>query len=223
MGQEAEWTSNEERVHNLYMAQSKELDRRKALLSESSKRAAQAILPLAHALKDEELLEKLGGCGLHLDRDLLRQWSAEDGSAEELTRRLIVQDGNQSHLAGEQLTWVWAAIQVLWERWFPESPSFETLDERIAGGYGRRNTPEGCAGWVKAWEIMQQLGGRLQIHTLREFDERFEGTELLQNWVQDLEMALGDLARPEQNREWFQRACNSAKAFPRGSQTRTKR
>jgi tetratricopeptide (TPR) repeat protein len=195
------------------MAQSKRLDRRKALLSESCKRAAQVVLPLAHGLKDEELLEKLGGYGLQLDRDSLRQWSAIDGSAEEVIRRLIVHDRNQRALPDQELIWVWAAIQVLWERWFPETPSFEMLDELIAEGYDRRDTPEGCEAWRKAWQMLQQLGDRLQILTLREFDERFEGTEFLQNWVQDFEMALGDLARPGQNREWFQRRIQFCESF----------
>lgn len=169
-------------------------------------------MPLAHGLKDEELLEKLGGYGLHLDRHLLRQWSANDGSAEEMLRRLFV-DPNERALRDEQMTWVWASLQVLWERWFPETPGFEMLDKRIAEGYDRRDTAEGCEAWLNAWQMLQQLGDRLQTHTLGEFDERFKGIEMVQNWVQDLEMALGDLARPEQNREWFQRRIEFCESF----------
>jgi hypothetical protein len=87
------------------------------------------------------------------------------------------------------------------------------LDGLIADGYDQRDTPEGCEAWLKAWQMLQQLGDRLQIHTLREFDERFKGTELLQNWVQDLAMPLGDLARPEQNRDWFQRRVQCCESF----------
>jgi tetratricopeptide (TPR) repeat protein len=195
------------------MAQSRTLDRRKAVLSESCKRAAEVIMPLAHGLKEEELLEKLDGHGLQLDRDSLREWSATDGSAEEVMCRLIVHDRNPRALPDEQLIWVWAAIQVLWQRWFAETPSFEMLDELIAEGYDQRDTPEGCEAWLKAWQMLQRLGDRLQIPTLREFDERFKGTEMLQNWVQDLEMALGDLARPEQKQEWFQRRIQICESF----------
>jgi tetratricopeptide (TPR) repeat protein len=186
--------------------------RRKAVLSESCRRAAEVILPLAHGLEEEELLEELDRRGLQVDRDSLRQWSATDGSAEEILRRLIAAP-NQRALPDEQLIWGWAAIRVLWERWFPETPSFEMLDECIAEGYDRRDTAEGCEAWLKAWQLLQQLGNRLQIPTLREFDQRFEGTEFLQNWVQDLEMALGDLARPEQNRGWFQRRIEFCEGF----------
>ena len=195
------------------MTQSKSLDRRKPVLSEGSKRAADAILPLAHGLKDGELLEMLGAYGLQLDCDSLRQWSTSDGSAEEVIRRLALHGRNQRDLPDQELIWVWAAIQVLWQRWFSETPSFEMLDERIAEGYDQRDTAEGCEAWLEAWQMLQQLGDRLQIHTLRELDERFEGTELLQNWVQDLEMALGDLARPEQKREWFQRRIQFCESF----------
>lgn len=116
------------------MVQSKILDRRKGVLSESCKRATDLILPLVHGLEDEELLERLGSYGLQFERNDLRQWSATDGSAEEMLRRLIA-GPHQRALRDEQLVWVWVAIQVLWERWLPETPSFEMLDECIAVGY----------------------------------------------------------------------------------------
>ncbi len=163
------------------MGQFQGFSRQKAAYSESFKRGAQVILPLAHGLNDEELLEKLGGYGLHLDRDSLGKWSATAGSAEEVTRRLIVHDRNKPGLPDEQMVWIWVVIQVLWERWVPESPSFEMLDDRIAEGNDRPNRSEACEVWLDAWRILQRLGDKLQIHTLREFDQRFEGTELLQN------------------------------------------
>ena len=194
------------------MAPSKTCDRRKAVFNESCRRAGEAILPLALGLKDEELLEQLADYGLQFDRNSLRQCCEIDGSAEETLRRLFI-DPDQQALPDEQLIWVWAAIQVLWQRWFPDTPSFEMLDELIAEGYDRRDTPEGCEAWLKAWQTLQQLDDRLQIHALREFDARFKGAEMLQNWVQDLEMALGDLARPGQNREWFQRRIQFCESF----------
>ena len=57
-------------------------------------------------------------------------------------------------------------------------------------------TPQGADDWLAGYEILKKVSDKLQMRTLREFDKRFAGTELLQNWVQDLEMALGDLARP---------------------------
>src|SRR5436190_3809493 len=126
--------------------------KRAQVLSERCKRAAETILPLARGLKDEELLEMLGGYGLHFERDSLRQWSATDGSAEEVIRRLIVHDGNRRDLPDQQLIWAWAAIQVLWQRWSPETSNFEMLDERVAEGYDRRDTAEGCKAWLsRGW------------------------------------------------------------------------
>ena len=71
-------------------------------LSESSRRAANAILPLAHDLMDEELLEQLGGYRLQLERNSLRQWPASDDSAEEVIRRLIVHHQPQRELPEQE-------------------------------------------------------------------------------------------------------------------------
>jgi tetratricopeptide (TPR) repeat protein len=173
-------------------------------VQERFKRQGRVLLSWAIHLSDTELLGKLGECGIEVDRSSLQQWSAAAGSAEEIARRLSAQGRLKQGLTDINLLWTWAAIAVLWERWFPDSPSFEMFDNRIQDGYDRPDRREGCREWLEAWQVLLRIAEKLQIGTLRAFDERFQGTELLLNWVQDVEMALGDLARPEQDREWFQ-------------------
>ena len=174
-------------------------------VQERLKRQGGVLLSWAYLLSDAELLAILSDRGIQLDQDSLQQWLASVGSAEEMARRLSTRGGVKPGLKDTDLAWIWIAITVLWERWFPDSPNFEMLDGRIQDGYDRSNRQEGCREWLEAWQVLLRLTEKLQIGTLRAWDERFQGTEMLLNWVQDVEMALGDLARPEQDREWFER------------------
>ncbi|MDA1277105.1 MAG: SEC-C metal-binding domain-containing protein [Verrucomicrobia bacterium] len=177
------------------------------------KQAAQILFPLAHALGDEELVSKLSDLGIQLTRACLQEWSGFAGSADEIVRWLRDQGRLKPDRAEDDRLWIWVAITVLWERWFPEFPSFEMVDERINDGYGQTDHREGCREWLNAWQILLRLMERLQIRTLREFDKRFQGIELMQNWVQDLEINLGDVARPEQNGEWFEQRIQFCQQF----------
>ena len=111
---------------------------------------------------------------MHLDRDPLRQWSATDGSAEEVISRFAAHDRNKPCVPDEQLIWVWAAIQVRWERWLAEKPSFAMLDEHIAEGYDRRDTSEGCEDWLNTWQVARLVPDQ-GFMSGREFAKLFGG------------------------------------------------
>ena len=68
------------------------------------------------------------------------------------------------------------------------------LDDRIAAGYDNAETPQGAGEWLVGYEILKKLGDKLQMRTLREFDRRFAGTELLQNCLSTARPGL--LPRP---------------------------
>jgi tetratricopeptide (TPR) repeat protein len=161
---------------------------------------------------DAELVGQLAQLGIDLDRETLRQWAAVAGSAEELACALKVQGRTKPEATATEHAWVWAAIAILWERWFPDLPSFEMLDDLIGDGTGAEGG-ERCKIWLDAWRVLVRLAEKLRIDSVRGFDERFRGIELLQNWVQDLEMEMGDLARPGRDLEWFQRRAQYCEAF----------
>jgi tetratricopeptide (TPR) repeat protein len=81
----------------------------------------------------------------------------------------------------------------LWERWFPDEPCFELLDDKMQAGYQLQAPGEAaaaCTIWLGAWNDALRIFDKSGMQSIREFDERFKGTEFVCNWVQDLEHAL---------------------------------
>jgi hypothetical protein len=170
---------------------------------------------LRHSLaigNDAELLTSLANCGIELDRETLGQWTSVAGSAEEIARALKVQGRFRSGWTARDHAVVWAIITILWQRWCSESPNFEMLNDLIGDGI-EAEAEDRCEIWLAAWRLLVLLADKLRLDTVRAFDERFHGTELLQNWVQDLEMELGDLARPGHKRDWFRKRAEYCQAF----------
>ena len=90
---------------------------------------------------------------------------------------------------GQEGDWIWVCLTVLWERWFPDQPSFEMLDEKMQRGYKllAANDEAGAAhSWLDTWRDVLVLADRLNLRTVEDFDERFGGTQSVFNWVQDM-------------------------------------
>jgi hypothetical protein len=47
-----------------------------------------------------------------------------------------------------------------------------------------------CRPWLEAWDDVLRLLDKAGIESIEEFDEQFRGTQLLFNWIQDLEDEL---------------------------------
>lgn len=147
----------------------------------------------AKLLTDRELLDKLDSFGLHMDRPALERLLKEALSAEEIARSLVVQSAFKGKRRRWDTDWVWICIAALCQRWFPETPSFERLDDRMQEGYQQiksRNVPAACRVWLEAWADVLAILDKARITSMPEFDDRFRGTQSLFNWVQDLESEL---------------------------------
>lgn len=91
--------------------------------------------------------------------------------------------------------WVWIALTCLWERWCPEVPNFEMVDDKMQAGYAELNAgnlERACQLWITTWHDILKIMARHEISTLDAFDEQFAGTQSIYNWVQDFEMELGN-------------------------------
>lgn len=73
-------------------------------------------------------------------------------------------------------------------------PEFASLDEKMQTGYKLQRQKdldtEVCKVWLEAWSDFLDLYDKLGTTTIKEFDHRFNGTQSVSNWVQDLESAL---------------------------------
>ncbi len=147
----------------------------------------------ANLLTDAELLSKLQSFGIDLDRPRLGELCDKALSAEEVARPLLEQCtfiSKRDELEGD---WVWICLVALWQRWFPDKPCFEMLDDKIQAGYDAMDNAgvvAACRIWLDAWADVLRILDKAGFRSISEFDEHFRGTQFLFNWIQDLEGEL---------------------------------
>jgi tetratricopeptide (TPR) repeat protein len=158
----------------------------------------------AQHLTDGELLAKLHSFGIDLDRASLGRLCEETLSAEEIARPLLESCTFKTQREAMEGDWIWICLVTLWQRWFPDKPSFEMLDDKMQVGYDRM-AAEGpvaaCRIWLDAWTDVLRLLDKAGIQSIDELDNRFRGTQSLFNWVQDLENELWNAGL--ENREFL--------------------
>jgi tetratricopeptide (TPR) repeat protein len=147
----------------------------------------------AKNLTDDGLLAKLRSFGIELDRPALERLCRVALSAEEIATPLLDQRTFHERQAEMESDWIWVCLTALWQRWFPDQPCFELLDDKIEAGYDLQG-PEGaqaaCGIWLEAWRDVLGLLEKGGLQSIRAFDERFRGSQSLFNWIQDLEDEL---------------------------------
>jgi tetratricopeptide (TPR) repeat protein len=164
--------------------------------SDAKSRGQTAGRPLrsqAKLLTDGELLAKLRSFGIDFDRSSLERLCDQALSAEEIAQPLVDQcafKNKQEELEGD---WIWICLAVLWQRWFPDKPCFELLDDKMQGGYdllASGGAAAACRPWLDAWTDVLRILDKTGLQSISAFDERFRGTQSLFNWIQDLEDEL---------------------------------
>jgi tetratricopeptide (TPR) repeat protein len=176
-----------------WVAMERIVERKRAADAGYRKQAAEKVLRSdAKRLTDGELLAKLRSFGIELDRASLERLSDQALSAEEIAQPLL--DQRTFHGRHEQMEsdWIWICLSALWQRWFPDKPSFEALDDKMQDGYDLRESGAVavCRVWLDAWSDVQSILDKAGMRSIQEFDERFGGSQSLFNWIQDLEDEL---------------------------------
>ena len=149
----------------------------------------------AQPLTDDELVAKLRSFDIQLDHASLEQLCRQALSAEEIATPLLDQRTFRGRRAEMESDWIWVCLTTLWQRWFPDQPCFELLDDKIEAGYelqGPGRDAAACRIWLEAWREVLGLLDKGGLTSIRAFDERFRGSQSLFNWIQDLEDALGN-------------------------------
>jgi hypothetical protein len=69
-----------------------------------------------------------------VDRDGVERLCAGALSAEEVAAPIV-----DKLKLGDETTvdWVWISLLALWQRWWPDRPSLELLDDKIQAGYAQ--------------------------------------------------------------------------------------
>jgi tetratricopeptide (TPR) repeat protein len=154
----------------------------------------------ATKLSDEQLLEKLQGFGLEVDRAGLERLCEGALSAEEVAHPLLDRCGAGAREGRPHEDWIWLCVLELWRRWWPERVCVEFLGDKIQAGYDaleRQEAASAAAIWLDAWSDVLRLCDLTGIDSIREFDDRFSMYQSLFNWSQDLEDALWNAGRED--------------------------
>jgi tetratricopeptide (TPR) repeat protein len=185
-----------------WVAMDRIVERQRAADAAYRKQAAdKALRSDAKLLTDGDLLAKLRSFGIEMDRSSLEALCGQALSAEEIAQPLL--DQRTFHGRHEQMEsdWIWICLSALWDRWFPDQPCFESLDDKMQAGYDLRapgGTTAACRIWLEAWNDVLRIFDKSGTQSIQEFDERFGGTQSLFNWIQDLEDALWNAGLEDQ-------------------------
>ena len=171
-------------------------------------RSGKIVLSFGREMSDAQLLKKLRSFNVILDKQIFSKLCKRFLSAEQMSEWLIRKQNLESK--GMDIDWMWICLTVLWERWFPERPRLEMINEKMQEGYQKLSGHDcqgACEIWLEVWTAILNIMNSKRMKYLDEFDEIFRGTQSIFNWVQDLEMELGNAGRDEkkflQNRIFF--------------------
>jgi tetratricopeptide (TPR) repeat protein len=145
-------------------------------------------------LSDDQLLAKLSNWGIALERESLGRLCEHNLGAEQVAKRLIDPATFKGRGGKSQIEQVKQCVAQLWQRWFPDTPSFEMLDEKMQAGYAllrkQHNEVDACAVWLDAWSDLLRLLDKSGLQSIEEFDQQFRGSEWVFNWLQEFEQEL---------------------------------
>jgi hypothetical protein len=157
----------------------------------SLEKKGRPLLSHGRDMSDDQLLGKLRSLGFDAERERLLDLFPRFVSAQAMAEAMF--DETKIDIPASQEDWVWIAITCLWERWQPELPNMEMVDDSMQAGYAAlkaRDTLQACRLWLQTWRAILDIMDRGGIRSLDDFDDRFGGTQSVFNWVQDLEMEL---------------------------------
>jgi tetratricopeptide (TPR) repeat protein len=159
-------------------------------------RAPAALTPLGSDVKhlsDEQLLAKLSGFGIELDRPSLGRLCEHNLDAGQVTQRLIEAATFKGRGGKSQIRQIENCVAHLWQRWFPDQPSFDRLEDKMLAGYDLIELGDvagACRVWLEAWAEVLALLDRAGISSLEELDRQFCGGEFVLSWIHALDQEL---------------------------------
>ena len=156
-------------------------------------KSGRPLLSDGRSMSDDDLLSKLHSLGFGMNRSRLLEMIPRSASAQDMSEALFLE--HKANIPGTMEDWVWIALTCLWERWYPDEPNMEIVDDKMQAGYmelNAKNRECACQLWIETWHGILKIMARHDIPTLDAFDEWFAGTQSVFNWVQDFEMELGN-------------------------------
>lgn len=155
------------------------------------------LLSEARTLSDSDLLSKLAACGITIDSPRLDKLARNFPSAESLARWIVKEDRANCSAIPNAEDWIWLSLVCLRERWSPQRPSFEQLEDLIDFGYDLLSVDDvesACGEWTRAWQCVQLLLKGFRFDSLDDMDDSFNGDHHIVDWCTDFVLATKTLA-----------------------------
>ena len=155
--------------------------------------SGRSFLSDGRSMSDDDLLSKLHSLRIGMNRGRLLEMIPGFASAQDMSEALFQE--RKKNIPGPMEDWVWIALTCLWERWYPDEPNMEMVDDKMQAGYGELNADNrecACQLWIETWHGILKIMARHNIPNLDAFDEWFAGTQSVFNWVQDFDIELGN-------------------------------
>jgi len=151
-------------------------------------------------MDENTIIARLNQIGLEISKDYIHRIASENRSAQEACKKIYPQ--LKGGLSANDEDFVWLGINVLWQRWFPQIPSFEMLDDSMQAGYVfsmSGDEKDAADKWYETWHMQRKLAQRWNLSTVEQFDDEFNGTQYVFNWIQDCMDAFGNTALTDES------------------------
>jgi tetratricopeptide (TPR) repeat protein len=143
-------------------------------------------------LSTEDITKILTNAGFEEagSRGSFRELVAAAFSAEQLFNQYV--EADISIYGSKSSDIIWLSICVLWERWAPDIPSFDLLDDSMQHGYDllAKGDNTGLEEWEQTWRMYKTLATKGEFDSIDSFDDTFGGLQYVSNWIQDYSDAL---------------------------------
>ncbi len=156
--------------------------------------ANKMLLSDARKLSDEELRKILSSLGISLTREEMKEYCENYPSSQEIAIHFY----NKYHVKDSLSDFCWLSFTVLWERWYPDIPHLESLDDKMQEGYavrhGLENTDKVVSIWREYWKDAKWFMKKWNVASIRDFDNMFPQYQFVFNWCQDYDETLHNSA-----------------------------
>ncbi|MCB2300284.1 tetratricopeptide repeat protein [Clostridium tagluense] len=158
------------------------------------------VLSDIRRLEDEILIDRLNSFGVDMEKAAFFETIKKHLSSE--AYYIWLMDVKKLKIKKIDENMLWMCLTVLWERWFPEIPNFEMVDDKIYAGYmlfEKREYAEACNLWWDVWNDIIYIMDHHGISGISEFDNKFRGSQSLFNWSSDFDMELYNASIDNEN------------------------
>jgi len=139
----------------------------------------------AQGLAEDEILRRLESLGVSMSRERLDELSARSLAAEDLANELYTAKTEN----GRDLLWVWALLEELWARWFPQRMSREAITDLIDAGEVMDDA-EAVPYWLDLFDAVMRWLDRRGETTADDIQKLLGADASFLGWIEDIEVRL---------------------------------